>query len=234
MKTGTLKGTSIKCAFFLLIFISSTVDTFAMDSMTSGNSMFSLPIVKEFKGNSDGKMVMLSWKLDVPTEELSGKTYSCQLQRANEDNRFVTIQELENLNVTDYSFNDQLAGTSKNLYRLVLTSSEGQRWTSNVLSFNKAANAMIRDLKVYPTVVSYSQFTINIPSERKQQGSVQMVNYAGQVVYEKQLTLSAGTNSISISGFSPSLQGNHILVVKAGGENYRGKILIENTSGYSK
>lgn len=234
MKTGTLQGTLMKCALFLLIFISATVDTLAVDSMTSRNSMFSLPIVSEFKGNSDGSMVMLSWKLDVPTVELSGKTYTCQLQRAGEDNRFVTIQESENLTVTDYSYNDQLTGSSKSLYRLLLTSSEGQRWTSNVLSFNKAANAIVRDLKVYPTVVSYSQFTINIPSERKQQGSVQMVNYAGQVVYEKQLTLNAGTNSISVSGFNPSLHGNHVLVVRAGGENYRGKIVIENTSGYSK
>lgn len=203
-------------------------------SFTYPNSVLSVPKIMDFKGNSDGNMVMLSWKLDVPAIDLTGKTYTCELQRAGENNQFVTIEESERLNGTDYSYNGQLPVTGKSLYRLKLTSSDGEVWNSNVLSFYKGANAVIKDLKVYPTVVSYNQFTINIPSERKQQGTIQMINYTGQVVYEKQLTLHAGTNSISISDFNPSLHGNQILVVRTGDELYRSKIIIQNTSRYSK
>jgi hypothetical protein len=203
-------------------------------SFTYPNSVLSVPKVLDFKGSSDGSMVALTWKLDVPAIDLTGKYYTCELQRAGDDNQFVTIEESEKLNGTDYSYNGQLPVTGKSLYRIRLTSSDGDVWNSNVLSFYKGANAVIKDLKVYPTVVSNNQFTINVPSERKQQGIIQMINYAGQVVYEKQLMLHAGTNSVSISDFNPSLHGNQILVVRTGGENYRGKILIQNTSRYSK
>lgn len=193
------------------------------------NSVLSVPRIIDFKGNSDGKLAMLSWKLDNPVTDLSGNSYRCELQRAGDDNNFITIQEPEQLNADVYYYNGELLSAGRSLYRLKLTSTTGEVRLSNVLSFYKGAgNNAIRDLKIYPTVVSNNQFTINIPAERKQAGTIQLINYAGQVVYEKQVSLTAGTNSVSVRDFNPALNGNFILLATTGGENYRGKIIIQS------
>jgi hypothetical protein len=194
------------------------------------NSVLSVPKVLDFKGTSDGNMASLSWTLEVPAE--SHRTYTCELQRAGDNNTFTTIEEYKEPASKYYSYNGQLLAGGRSLYRLKLTSSDGEVKYSNVLSFYRG-NAAIKDLKVYPTVISSNQFTISIPSERKQQGSIQIINYAGQVVYEKQLSLNAGVNSISVSGFNSSLNGNFILVARTGEENYRGKIVIQS-NGWAK
>lgn len=193
------------------------------------NSVLSTPKVLDFKGNSDGNDATLTWKLDVPAEELSGRKFTCELQRAGENNEFVTIQAFTNLNSINYSYRGELLSSGKTLYRLKMIADNGAEKYSNVLSFYKG-NKATRELHVYPTVVSANQFTINIPAERKQQGAIQIVNYAGQVVYEKQVELNAGSNSISIRDFSPALQGHHIVVARTGNEQFKGKIIIQNNS----
>jgi hypothetical protein len=198
------------------------------------NSVLSTPKVLDFKGNSDGSNAMLSWKLDVPAESYTGYTSTCELQRADESNTFTTIATFDNkTNQTNFSYTSQLLSTGRTLYRLKMTSGVNEVRYSNVLSFYKG-NKAIKDLQVYPTVVSSNQFTINIPSERREQGAIRIINYAGQVVYEKQLELGAGANSISVRDFNPSLHGHYILVATAGSEQFRGKIIIQNGSQFSK
>jgi hypothetical protein len=190
------------------------------------NSVLAVPKILDFKGNSDGNMVALTWKLDVNVYE-SHHTFTCELQRAGENNSYTTIEEIENLASKDYSYTGQLLQGSRSLYRLKLTSSDGEVKYSNVVALYRGNTATVRDLKVYPTVVSSNQFTLNIPSERKQPGSIQIINYAGQVVYEKQFTLNSGTNSVSVNGFNSSLNGNFIVIAKTGDDQFRGKIIIQ-------
>jgi len=105
-----------------------------------------------------------------------------------------------------------------------LSGPEGQVTYSNVVSFQKGG---VDELKVYPSVVTSQQFTMNVASERQQQGTVQVIDYAGRVVYKKALTLNAGSNSITVNDLGSSLKGNYLVVANTGSARFTNKIVIQ-------
>jgi len=68
---------------------------------------------------------------------------------------------------------------------------------------------------------------MNIAAEKKQQGSLQLVDYNGRVVYKKDMLLNAGANSITVNDISSSLKGNYLVVASTGTARYTNKIIIQ-------
>lgn len=185
------------------------------------NTVLAASKILNFEGNMSGTAVNLNWSISSPEN-----AYNCTLEKAGDDNRFETVEGFNKKNATDYSYTDILHSSGRSLYRVKLTGPEGQVKYSNVLSFQKAG-ASGNEVKVYPSIVTSQQFTLNVPSERKQEGSVQLVDYSGRVVYKKTLSLNAGANSITVNDLNSSLKGNYLVVANTGGERFTNKIVIQ-------
>ncbi|MEO5563007.1 MAG: T9SS type A sorting domain-containing protein [Chitinophagaceae bacterium] len=181
--------------------------------------VLSSPKIINFNGNADGNKVALSWNIEAEAG------YTCSLEKAGDDNKFVAIEGVSKGNSQSaYSYTENLA-LGKSLYRVKLTNPEGQVKYSSIVSFQKGI-ATSKELKVYPSVVTNNQFVLNIAADKQVQGLVQLVNYAGMVVYKKQMTLNAGSNNVSVSDFSSTLKGNYVVIAKSGSNQYTSKIII--------
>lgn len=181
--------------------------------------VLSSPKVFNFRGNADNNKVSLSWSVEADAG------YTCLLEKAGDDNKFVTLEGVSGKNnQSTYSYTESLT-SGKSLYRVKLTDLEGKVTYSSIVSFQKGSGTT-KELKVYPSVITNNQFMLNIVADKQEEGLIQLVNYAGQVVYKKQMILNAGTNSIAVIDFSNTLKGNYVVIASSGTNQYTSKIII--------
>jgi hypothetical protein len=110
-------------------------------------------------------------------------------------------------NGSDFHYTDN-AVQSIVYYRLKMVSESGNIEYSNILNFI-TASAEANKFKVYPTLIN-STATMYFSAEKASAASVQLIDYSGRVVYNKQVQLADGNNNISISNFGNLPAGNYI------------------------
>jgi hypothetical protein len=177
-----------------------------------------------FKGNSRADNINLDWSLAA-----ANTVTGIELQRSYTGNDFKTIATFNNnvngISKTQFSYAD-LQTAAMVYYRLKLETASGKIEYSTVLSF-KNNGSQPNTIKVYPTVVTGGQFSLSFNSETKEESLLQMLDYAGRIVYQKRIQPGQGNNTILINDFNTSLKGNFIVVTKTGKQTRSAKIIIQ-------
>lgn len=183
------------------------------------NSLLSAPALLSFNGNVKDKKVSLQWSLstDNTVKEII-------VERSNTATQFVAINA-ENYSTVQAGYTDNTILQGNTYYRLKLVSVNGQVQYSNVLVF-RGEDVKKSSFKMYPSVVN-DNATISISAGKSEQTNLQLVDLGGRTVYQKNISLQAGDNSLSVNGFSQVQPGTYIAVVKSGNDLFSQKIMIQ-------
>lgn len=193
-------------------------------AFTYSTVYLSLSRILGFQGNVSGKRVSLNWSI-----ENGGEWDECILERSSTGGKYESIAIFLNGDdaVKNYVYTDNLAADGKYYYRLKLTNAKGEVKYSNILAFN-IGDAATTDTKlvVYPSIVR-DQFAVKFRSvSNEPAASLQIVDYAGRTVYNKQVKLAAGDNIVSVVDLRLA-RGNYVVVVRSAYNTMSQKIIVQ-------
>lgn len=182
-----------------------------------------LPKILDFSGNRSGKDIVLNWKM-----ESGGEWEQCILERSPANEKFEAIAVFLSTEGarTDYKYTDNHpSGAGNYFYRLKLIGIHGEIKYSYTLVFKTDNRAEPNKMLVYPTLVQ-DRFTVRFRSESNEMASLQIIDYSGKAVYNRQIQLRQGENNISVAEFSAA-RGNYIVVIYLAGRMYNQKIVFQ-------
>jgi hypothetical protein len=182
-----------------------------------GNVILPLTDLLTFSGNNKNGSVQLNWNI---ANENNLK--SITLEKSINGTQFTDLTNYAIAKQTSFSYQDQLTNSIV-YYRLKMEAANGQIKYSNIIFFKGDAGSA--NFKVYPTVAN-DYFSINVDAEKRQQGSVKLFDFAGRVVYQKQISLEAGNNTMMINDYNSTLQGSFVVVTQLNDKIYKNKIII--------
>lgn len=170
-----------------------------------------LPKIQNFQGNKKDNNITLSWKMEqsddlksvILEKSAGGKNYE-------EVGGFYSAKQTSLQN--QYTDND--INSANVYYRLKLISISGEIKYSNVLVFKMGDDNLSKKLEVYPSAFT-TQFTAKINATLNETGTLQMIDFSGRVVYQKQINLQAGVNNILVTDINIHSKGNYIIAFKS-------------------
>lgn len=189
----------------------------------SNSSVLSQSPVMNFNGKKEKNNVSLNWKF-VSTTGISG--YS--LERSLDGKEYTTVitknyegQEIPGSN----SYTDIASGSKSYAYRLKVTNMSGKVSYSQVIYFKDDNTTTNKELNIYPNVIQ-SGASIQVNSDAAMKSKVQLVDYAGRVVYNSDVNLNKGTNSFYLDVAGKVAKGNYVVVLPVNGTQLSQKIVI--------
>jgi hypothetical protein len=172
------------------------------------NSLLPENALVSFKGNIKEENVILYWNL--------AKTNNIQkvfVERSATQNKFERVGEISaNIENPTYSFNDSKPISGVSFYRLKLVESNGKFTYSSVIPIKNSNTASAKSFNVYPTFIN-SQATLELKSDKTEQATLRFVDYNGRIVYQKNLQVNAGVNTIAVTGLEKLSEGNYVASV---------------------
>jgi hypothetical protein len=187
-------------------------------------SILSSSSLLSFKGNCRKDMITLDWTLPA-VNAVTG----IELQKSADGKDFRTIaafiNNLEGVSKTKFTYSD-LQNTPAVYYRLKLETASGKIEYSNVLNFKNSVSQP-NTMKVYPTVVTGGQFSVSVSADAKEESMLQVLDYAGRIVYQKEIQFEQGKNNFLVNDFNPLLKGNFVVVTKTNNRTESGKIIVQ-------
>jgi len=189
------------------------ISTFAVLSQSS---------VASFNGKKEKNSVSLNWKF-TSTQGVSG--YSLERSIDGKEYTTVTSRNYEGTNISESdSYTDYASGGNTYAYRLKVTSINGKISYSQVIYF-KEDNTANKALNIYPNVIQ-SGASVQVNSDVAMKSKVQVVDYAGRVVYNSDVNLNKGTNSFYLDVAGKLAKGNYVVVLPVNGTQLSQKIVI--------
>jgi hypothetical protein len=82
---------------------------------------------------------------------------------------------------------------------------------------------LANDFKVYPAVINNSA-TIQLRSEISGPGTIQLVNYSGGIILQRNIQVQAGSNHIAVDNLGTVHPGNYVVVLRTNGRVYTQKV----------
>ncbi|RYE13190.1 MAG: T9SS type A sorting domain-containing protein, partial [Sphingobacteriales bacterium] len=169
-----------------------TYGTIIDDISVSTGSAGVLPIrFISFNGKMATTSAVLNWT--ASNDDNSGKAFV--IERSGANNKFDSIGSVNAVNNRgSYSFTDAKASNGTNYYRIKAVNSNGIISYTNVIALSSAA---VATTKLYPNP-AVSNVAVSIPVAANMVATVQIFNLAGNLVASKQVTLTEGSNVISL------------------------------------
>lgn len=178
---------------------------------TYANPMpLALPAIKNFQGTKKDNQVTLTWKMEE-SDELKNVILekSENGKEFNETGEFYSLKE----GFLQSQYVDDVSNAGNVYYRLKLVSITGEIKFSNTLVFKTGDGTLTKTLDVYPSVFT-TQFTAKISAATSETGTLQMVDLSGRIVYQKQVSLQAGVNNVSVNDMNIHAKGNYVVALK--------------------
>jgi len=187
------------------------------------NSVMAEKALVSFKANIKDENVMLYWNLS--------KVNSIQkviVERSVTQNKFESIGEMVNSgSVSTFAFNDSKPFTGLSFYRLKMVEATGKISYSSILPIRNSSTAVAKSFNVYPTFIN-SQATLELKSERSEQAILRFVDYNGRVVYQQNIQVNAGLNTIAVNGLEKLSEGNYVAVLHSNSiEMLNRKVIVQ-------
>jgi len=187
-----------------------------------GSCNIILPVrLVSFKGNRNGNLIKLTWKVDSESEIASYK-----IQRSAEQNAgFITIGELpahnNNLSST-YSFNDAAINFNVAYYRLQIVNMDGSGSYSNVVKIenNKYTKTTV------PTFFN-SYISIYKKSDTEAIATVSLTDVSGKQLLQKKLVIEKGYNSLQFATGIELAKGFYLLNIVSNNKKEVFKLIKE-------
>jgi len=172
------------------------------------NSMMAENALVSFKANIKDESVMLYWNL----ARING-IQKVTVERSATQNKFENIGEVSVSGPgSTFSFNDSKAFTGLSFYRLKMVESTGKISYSSILPIRNINTAVAKSFNVYPTFIN-SQATLELKSDKSEQAKLRFVDYNGRVVYQQNIQVTAGLNTIAVNGLERLSEGNYVAVL---------------------
>lgn len=189
---------------------------------TYAGAMLAASPVSSFRGNEKNNKVALQWEFAA-----SNLLQKVVIEKATVAGQFETIGEVwTNTDAhvqNQFRFNDPVALQNQASYRLKMIALNGEVKYSNVLVF-RAAQANTQPFNVYPSVVQ-SGTNLRVTAGRSGQGVFQVIDYAGRVMMQQNVTVQEGNNNIAVNNMDKLLTGNYVALLKIDNEVYNQKIV---------
>jgi hypothetical protein len=178
---------------------------------TFGGAAGVLPIrLSNFAGVNVNTTNVLNWST---TQDEIGDMF--ELQHSTDGRNFVTIYTaaaIGSSNGNSYNFKHANI-TDKNFYRLALINNNGTTQYSKVLALHSAKQNFNK------------QIILSVTSAKNTNGTIQVVNAAGQIVFTKNIAIAAGVQQIYLSNLQTSA-GVYYLNYKDENDNNITKTLV--------
>ncbi len=182
-----------------------------------GSIVLPLADLISFDGNNKNGVVQLNWNI-----ARENNLESIMLEKSTTGSQFEPLTNYTTASQTHFSYQDQLKAAIV-YYRLKLRAANGQITYSNIIVF-RSDEAATR-FNVYPAIAT-DYFSVNINAEKRQQGSLRLFDYSGRMVYQKQISVEAGINTMMVNDYNSTLKGNFLVVTQLDHKIYKSKIII--------
>lgn len=185
------------------------------------NAVLPVTSLLKFSGHASDDNTKLQWSLTA-----GNNASSIVLEKGYTANNFQPHAEfwvnMEGSNKSDFQFTDTKNDEGSVYYRLKITEADGRTEYSNILHFT-GNKTTINSFMVYPSQVT-SSVTIKLKSDLKKQGSFEVFDYSGRVVFRQPIELQKGENNIRISDLEKLPSGNYITTIRTTEKLYSQKI----------
>lgn len=185
------------------------------------NSILAGSNLLKFNGVSTDEKTNLQWSLAT-----GNNISTVVLEKGYTSNSFqdhaAFLLNFDGESETNFKYADTKDAERSVYYRLKITEANGKIEYSNILHFTgkKGSN---NSFSVYPSQVS-STITVKMRSDSKQQGSFEVFDYSGRVVFHQSIGLLQGENNIRISDLEKLPPGNYITSIRTTEKLYSQKI----------
>jgi hypothetical protein len=186
------------------------------------NSAGTLPIILgSFSAVATNGAVNLAWTTDL---EINSDHFTIQ-SSTNAGSGWNTIATVEaagnSASPINYTFTDNKPASGTSEYRLVLVDRDGKTAYSQVKAVRIGA---VSSVSVYPNPAA-DYINVTLSGDASVSASIRLVNLAGQVLLEKNVTNAGGTTvALPVSSFPA---GNYLIVVTGSeGSKQVSKVLI--------
>jgi hypothetical protein len=162
----------------------------------------------------------LSWNV---SNEIAYTTY--ELQKSSDSKNWNQIYVNKTIQAKDFSsfqYIDRLL-EGNNFYRLKITGSDG------VITYSSIKNISLQNevmLNITPNPAS-SFVTVALNSTKNASGKLQIINMAGEISYEQQITVTSGKNTFSLPQVSNLAVGMYQVNIILDNAFYSKKLLIK-------
>lgn len=174
------------------------------------NSFLALPTLVAFTGLERNDKVDLQWQ--VSTNNTLSKVI---IEKGSSPSQFREIGEVwmndELARKTRFTYTDNTGVNGVAYYRLKLLNADGDVQYSNVVMFRSDVGT--QPFKVYPSVVN-SSVNVSLKSDHSGLAMFQVVDYAGRIIAQRNISLSEGNNNVMVAGLDRIIAGNYVVVVK--------------------
>ena len=183
------------------------------------NSVLSKSSLVFFQGREKNQNIELQWRI---TQQHNIRTVV--VEKGNRLAQFSAIGEVSpNVSAGQvlYEYQDTQPNEGNIYYRLKIIYLTGKITYSNTVAFY--SKDIASELLIYPSVVQGSA-TVYLKSERAGIAQIQLVDYSGRVVSQKNIPVYAGTNNIAVNDFTSLHPGNYLVIVRINEKVYNQKI----------
>lgn len=185
------------------------------------NSILAGSNLLKFNGVSTDQKTNLQWSLAT-----SNNISTVVLEKGYTSDAFqdhaAFLLNFDGENPTNFKYADTKDNGRSVYYRLKITEVNGKIEYSNILHFTGKKEGNY-SFSVYPSQVS-STITVKMRSDSKQQGSFEVFDYSGRVVFHQSIGLQQGENNIRISDLEKLPPGNYITSIRTTEKLYSQKI----------
>jgi hypothetical protein len=168
------------------------------------------PALVTFTGLEKSKKVDLQWTLDK-----DNTLSKIVVEKGSSPSQFNAIGEVWMGNAngkTNFNYTDITGISNVAYYRLKMVSVSGNVTYSNMLTFRSADDGS-QSFKVYPSVVN-SSVTVAVKGDQTGAATFQLLDYAGRVVKQQNITVQEGNNNVMVSGLGNVTTGNYVVSLK--------------------
>jgi hypothetical protein len=177
---------------------------------TYAGAQLARPALVTFTGLEKTNKVELNWTLDQ-----DNLVKQVVIEKGNSPTTFSAIRELSLTgDQTRFNYTDVTGVNGVAYYRLKMTSINGTVSYSNMLTFRTNNNGST-PFKVFPSVVN-SSVTVAVKGDKTGTASFQLLDYAGRVVKQQNITVQEGNNNVMVNGLENIITGNYVVSLKTG------------------
>jgi hypothetical protein len=165
------------------------------------------PALVTFTGLEKSKKVELQWTIDQ-----HNTLSKVVIEKGSSPAAFNAIGEVSVSNSTKFNYIDITGINSVAYYRLKMIGADGNVTYSNILTF-RTTDGGAQQFKVYPSVVN-SSVTVAVKGDQSGAATLQVLDYAGRVVKQQNITVQEGNNNVMVSGLGNINTGNYVVSLK--------------------
>jgi hypothetical protein len=168
------------------------------------------PALARFTGLEKEKKVELQWQLSA-----DNRLSKVVVEKGATMSQFNAIGEVwmsNELGKTNFNYTDMTGINNVAYYRLKMIAANGTVTYSNMLTF-RSATGNNQPFKVYPSVVN-SSVTVSVKGENTGPASFQLLDYAGRVVKQQNITVREGNNNVVVNDLGNVITGNYVVSLR--------------------